>query len=222
MPRNAPTPLRTRQSELPVLPQNEGMEKCGRLRSKAQKREEKRKNSPFPAKQNENEDRRTKKIGRKKTTCSFALKRVSTLMPDADTSFAPCRDCTCSALRHASRAMTQHYERQFRGRGLRATQFTILATLAQTGPLSISELAEMLGLDRTTLSRNLRLIESQGWISAVAHDDQRVRRMALTAKGRKKAVSALPAWKQAEAGAKKVLRRFGLDSRPSRPTAETK
>ncbi len=148
--------------------------------------------------------------------------RVSTRMTDAKTSFVACRDCTCSALRHASRAMTQHYERQFRGSGLRATQFTILATIAQTGPLAISELAQILGLERSTLSRNLRLIEDKGWISAVAHDDQRVRRMALTARGRKKAASALPNWKQAEAGAKKVLRRFGLESRPSRPTVATK
>ena len=143
-------------------------------------------------------------------------------MSPAETSFVACRNCACSALRHAGRAMTQHYERHFRGSGLRATQFTVLVTLAQTGPLSISELSAILGLERTTLSRNLHLIENKGWISALDHDDQRVRSMALTPKGRKKAVTALPNWKRAEAGAKKVLLRFGLQSRPSRPTVETK
>jgi DNA-binding MarR family transcriptional regulator len=129
-------------------------------------------------------------------------------------SFKACRTCACSSLRHASRAVTQHYERHFRGSGLRATQFTILATLAQTGPLSISELSDQLGLDRTTLSRNLRLIEDKGWIAPLGHDDQRVRKMALTPKGMKKASVALVFWKRADTSVESVLRRFGLQSRP--------
>jgi DNA-binding MarR family transcriptional regulator len=129
-------------------------------------------------------------------------------------SFEACRSCACSALRRASRAVTQHYERHFRGSGLRATQFTVLATLAQTGPLSISGLSANLGLERTTLSRNLRLIENKGWVSAIAHSDQRVRTMALTSKGRKKAAAALPVWRRADASVERVLRRFGLQSRP--------
>ena len=140
--------------------------------------------------------------------------RVYTRMSSSAPSFEACRSCACSALRRASRAVTQHYERHFRGSGLRATQFTVLATLAQTGPLSLSELSAKLGLERTTLSRSVRLIENKGWVSAIAHDDQRVRRMALTPKGRKKATAALPVWKQADAGAGTVLRRFGLQSRP--------
>ena len=136
--------------------------------------------------------------------------------------FGACRTCACAALRHATRALTQHYETHFQGTGLRATQFAVLATLVQTGPLSISELAEILGLERTTLSRNLRLIENRGWIRALAHTDQRVRKMALTPKGIKKAAAALPMWRRADAGAEKVLRRFGLQSRPVRPSLRSK
>jgi len=110
--------------------------------------------------------------------------------------------------------VTQHYERHFRGSGLRATQFTILAALAQAGPLSISKLSDQLGIDRTTLSRNLRLIEDQGWISALAHGDQRVRKMALTPRGRKKASAALAFWKRADTSVEPILRWFGLQSRP--------
>ncbi len=58
--------------------------------------------------------------------------------------------------------MTQHYERAFRGTGLRATQFTLLATLIQTGPIPLGRLAEMTGLERTTLTRNLRPLEKRG------------------------------------------------------------
>jgi DNA-binding MarR family transcriptional regulator len=140
--------------------------------------------------------------------------RVYTRMQAPARSFEACRTCACSALRRASRAVTQHYERHFRGSGLRATQFTILATLAQTGPLSISELSDRLGLDRTTLSRNLRLIEDEGWIAALGHDDQRVRKMALTPKGMRKASTALAFWKPADASVEPILRRFGLQSRP--------
>jgi len=118
--------------------------------------------------------------------------------------------------------MTQHYERHFRGSGLRATQFTVLATLAQTGPLSISELSATLGLERTTLSRNLRLLENKRWVYAITHHDQRIRRMELTPKGKKKAVAALPVWKRADAGAEAVLQQFSLHSRPVRPTLRPK
>src|SRR5260370_2553582 len=100
------------------------------------------------------------------------IMRVYTRMSSSSSSFEACRSCACSALRRASRAVTQHYERHFRGSGLRATQFTVLATLAQTGPLSISALSSELGLERTTLSRNLRLIENRGCISAVPDDYQ--------------------------------------------------
>jgi DNA-binding MarR family transcriptional regulator len=142
------------------------------------------------------------------------IKRVYTRMLTSPASFQPCRTCACSALRRASRAVTQHYEKHFRGSGLRATQFTILATLAETGPLSISELSAKLGLERTTLSRSLHLVEDKGWISALSDGDQRVRKMALTPKGMKKASAALAVWKRADTSVEPVLRRFGLQSRP--------
>src|SRR5713101_1243523 len=145
---------------------------------------------------------------------TLRIMRVYTWIMPSSPSFQACRICACSALRHASRAVTQHYERHFRGSGLRATQFTILATLAQTGPLSISELSDRLGLDRTTLSRNLRLIEDKGWIAALGHDDQRVRKVALTPKGMRKAAATLAFWKRADASVEPILRRFGLRSRP--------
>jgi len=130
----------------------------------------------------------------------------------AETSpFRACRDCMCSALRRASRAVTQHYEASFRGTGLRATQFTLLATLAQSGPLPLTELATMLGLERTSLTRNLRPLEKKGFVRALADDDQRVRRIAITKKGENTALAALDAWNQAQSTVEGVLRRAGID-----------
>src|ERR1700722_12307018 len=103
----------------------------------------------------------------------------------ADPAFFACRGCACAALRRASRAVTQHYEQSFRGSGLRATQFTLLAVLTQTGPLPLSSLAAQAGLERTTLTRNLRLLETKGLVRVVSIDgDQRVRRVEMTRAGR--------------------------------------
>ena len=122
-----------------------------------------------------------------------------------------CRKCHCLALRRASRAVTQHYESAFRGAGLRATQFTVLSALAVAGPLTVSRLARILGMERTTLTRNLRPLESKGWVE-VAHDadDQRLRRVTLTPLGLATATGALPAWRKAQAQATPVLKRLGV------------
>jgi len=125
--------------------------------------------------------------------------------------FVDCRACKCSALRRASRAVTQHYEASFRGTGLRATQFTLLATLAQTGPQPLTALAAMLGMERTSLTRNLLPLEKKGFITAVADDDLRIRRIAITKKGEAAALAALDAWKEAQATVDQVLRRTGVE-----------
>ena len=131
-------------------------------------------------------------------------------MADEISPFLDCRSCICSALRRASRAVTQHYEASFRGTGMRATQFTLLATLAQTGPLSLSALATLLGLERTTLTRNLGPLEKKGYVSSVADDDQRVRRVVITKKGENAALGAVDAWKQAQRTVGVVLDRAGV------------
>jgi DNA-binding MarR family transcriptional regulator len=124
---------------------------------------------------------------------------------------AATRACKCWALRRASRAVTQHYEARFRGTGLRATQFTLLAILTQTGPLPLTELAVKLGLERTSLTRNLRPLEKKGYVSAVADEDQRVRRVAVTRKGESAAVAAFDAWTKAQSTVDDVLRGAGID-----------
>jgi DNA-binding MarR family transcriptional regulator len=77
--------------------------------------------------------------------------------------------------------------------------------------LTMSELAEVLGLERTTLTRNLRPLESKGWVRALSDDaDLRRRRIELTAKGRAAAAKALPLWRRAQASVGPVLARYGV------------
>lgn len=136
-------------------------------------------------------------------------------MASATSPFHACGYCKCSALRRASRAVTQHYEASFRGTGLRATQFTVLATLAQAGPLPLTELAALLGLERTSLTRNLRPLLKQGVVEARADEDQRVRRIAITRKGERTALAALDAWQRAQSTVGEVLRRAGIEIQPA-------
>lgn len=104
--------------------------------------------------------------------------------------------CLCLASRRASRAITREFDRALRAHGLRATQFTLLAALHLAGSASIGELAELMGVDRTTLTRNLAVAEASGWVRVHADpDDARSRRAAITAKGRRALTSALPAWR---------------------------
>ncbi len=124
-------------------------------------------------------------------------------MPEDTDGFRECRDCLCFAVRRAARAVTQHYER--RPAGLRATQFSVLVRLAQTGPMPINRLASQMGLERTTLSRNLRPLVAKRWIAVSEEADRRVHSVAITAQGRAIAREALPAWRKAQASAKKKL-----------------
>jgi DNA-binding MarR family transcriptional regulator len=90
----------------------------------------------------------------------------------------------------------------FRGRlrrhGLRATQFSILAALALAPPLPMGALAELLGLERTTLTRSATLLARNGWVRGDRSADGRARPLRLTASGRRKLGSAYASWKAAQ------------------------
>jgi DNA-binding MarR family transcriptional regulator len=112
--------------------------------------------------------------------------------------FAETRQCVCSAARRRSRELTRFYERAMRGSGLRGPQFTLLATLIQTGPTPTTRLADFLGLERTTLTRNLRPLVRNGHVTIEDGADRRVHKVAVTAKGVEAAERAYPAWRKAQ------------------------
>jgi DNA-binding MarR family transcriptional regulator len=106
--------------------------------------------------------------------------------------------CLGFASRRAARAITRHFDRELRPHSLRATQFSILAMLSLRGPTPITELAKELGVERTTLSRNLDLIEAKGWIRIRPGEDARSRFVEVTPKGKSAALAALPAWRKVQ------------------------
>jgi len=106
--------------------------------------------------------------------------------------------CTCANLRKASRVITQAYDAALLSSGLKATQFTLLATLAKGGDATITRLAEALVMDRTTLTRNLQPLLRKGLLRIAQEADQRVRLVSLTEAGRRVFDAAKPQWEDAQ------------------------
>ena len=109
--------------------------------------------------------------------------------------------CSATAMRKATRRMTQLYDDALAPAGLRSTQYAILEELDRQAdaPPTMGELAETLVLDRSALGHNLRPLERDGFIALVAgDDDRRRRRVVLTTTGRAKFAQAWRAWKLAQ------------------------
>lgn len=117
-------------------------------------------------------------------------------------------DCTGAMLRRTTRRLTQVYDQALRPAGLRLTQYSILANLAEADGLSVTELAERLTMERTTLTRNLRPLERQGLLRVVAGPDRRSRAVRITTVGRGRFERAIPLWREAE---KSIRHSLGRD-----------
>jgi DNA-binding MarR family transcriptional regulator len=107
---------------------------------------------------------------------------------------------TCAGfnLRRASRAVSQHFDHALAPTGLRMTQFTLLGALALGGSVTINELARVLVIDRTTLTRNLRLLRVSGHVTAAVNGTGREQRLSLTDDGRAVLARAIPLWRTAQ------------------------
>lgn len=94
--------------------------------------------------------------------------------------------------------ITKHYDDALQSLELKPTQFTILAVLSSVETITVTDLADYMILDRTTLTRNLRPLEKQGMIKTGAGEDRRTRMISLSKKGLNKLEMAIPLWKQAQ------------------------
>jgi DNA-binding MarR family transcriptional regulator len=117
--------------------------------------------------------------------------------------------CACNQLRRATRGVTQLYEGALAESGLKVTQLPILVGLGHVGDLSVSTLADALALDRTTLTRNLKVLESRGLVrTSESEDDARVRMVSLTLQGADVLSDALQRWERMQ---RVVEERFGRE-----------
>lgn len=106
--------------------------------------------------------------------------------------------CNCFNLRKATRAVTQLYDHCLEPAGIRATQFTLLVSMASVSARTLTEMASALVMDRTTLTRNLKPLEKLGLIETIEPRDKRSKAYTLTEKGRETLVKSLPLWKAAQ------------------------
>jgi DNA-binding MarR family transcriptional regulator len=118
----------------------------------------------------------------------------------------PTLACACASIRRAARAVTQLYEAELQGTGIRVTQFTLLQALQRMGPSPQAALGELLALDATTLSRTLRPLARSGWIHATRGADRREVRWTLTPAGRRRFARARPLWERAQGRLRTRLR----------------
>ena len=108
--------------------------------------------------------------------------------------------CAVFNLRKAARAVTSLYDGFiFPASGLHATQMSLLMAIGASEPVTISELAQILTMDRTTLARDLRLLEQQGLVSVEPGQDRRTRVVRLTEQGSAQLDTLIPLWEQAQA-----------------------
>ncbi len=106
--------------------------------------------------------------------------------------------CAHANLRQATRVVSQLYDAILKPCGIKATQFTLLAVLDNRGEMPLTKLAELLVMDRTTLSRNLQPLVKKGWLLVGREKDERIRLISLTQAGRTVVNEATPLWRDAQ------------------------
>jgi DNA-binding MarR family transcriptional regulator len=114
-------------------------------------------------------------------------------------------NCACHKARTAARAVTRAYDEALRPVGLRATQLAVLVAVAMDDAISINALAQFMGMDRTTLTRNLRPLEKEGLVTLGIEGWRRSRALTITKKGRSRLREALPLWSRAQQALRKQL-----------------
>jgi DNA-binding MarR family transcriptional regulator len=127
-----------------------------------------------------------------------------------DTSAA--RRCACANIRRTDRVITQFYDEMLAPSGLNAPQFGLLATLAEAAPVTIHRLAQIMDIDRTTLTRNLEVLTKQHLVRDEEGEDRRMRLVQLSQEGEQALRRAWPLWQEAQARIERALGRERLDA----------
>lgn len=109
------------------------------------------------------------------------------------------RVCVGFNLRRAARAVSQFYDGALQASGLRSTQFSLLVAIFEHGPVTVNDLADGMVMDQTTVSRNLRVLQKQGYVEMAPGADRRTRAVSITRDGKKVLKDAIPFWKKAQA-----------------------
>lgn len=105
--------------------------------------------------------------------------------------------CTCFRMRKLSRLMSQRYDQALAPAGVNLNQYSILRRTGGRGR-PLGEIAHELGMDRSTLSRDLKPLSAAGWVESAPGEDARQRLLRITAAGRAVVERAMPLWRRAQ------------------------
>jgi DNA-binding MarR family transcriptional regulator len=123
------------------------------------------------------------------------------------------QNCLLTRTRQISRVLTAIYDEELRPFGINSPQFSLLVLIMELGPLSRSDLGRRNHHDRSTLTRNLQPLISQGWVSeGVPRGDGRSRPLSLTEQGEALLHCGASAWSAAQTKAKALLGEVGADA----------
>jgi DNA-binding MarR family transcriptional regulator len=116
-------------------------------------------------------------------------------------------DCLCTSIRRSARNISQIYSDHLQqpGEKINANQVSILVLLSQIEKETISELSNKLKMERTTLTRNLKVLDKSGWIKTYCGTDGRMKFTKLSKRGNQVLGKILPYWKKAQNQTKKIL-----------------
>lgn len=106
--------------------------------------------------------------------------------------------CLCFRARRAARLITRDYDAALAPTGLKATQLTLLCAVELRDDLGMGELADVLGLEQSTLSRNVAVLRERGFLRVSSGEDKRQRALRITSKGRALVEKAYPLWQQVQ------------------------
>jgi len=135
-----------------------------------------------------------------------------TQAPDAVLLDEVLQSCLLSRTRSIARVITSIYDNALRSYGVNSSQFSMLVRIARMNGASRAELGRANHQERSTSTRNLQLLLDEGWVEEVVPERGRSRPILLSPAGRALMERAMPAWREAQAAAKKMLGREGAEA----------
>lgn len=122
-------------------------------------------------------------------------------------------NCLCLHVQRAARALARRFDEALRPLGLSQGQFSLLMSLNRPEPPNIGSVSNLLAMDRTTLTANLKPLQQRGLLKVgVDKNDRRSRRLSLTAKGKALLAEAAPIWIETHGKTEKLLTETAPDT----------
>src|SRR5438128_4696025 len=119
-------------------------------------------------------------------------------------------ECVAVRLRMLNRVITNIYDDALRSLDLKVSQMTLLTVTARLGLARPAQVCDILQLDASTLSRNVKPLQAHGWLEVVPEEDARAQPFRLTPQGKRLIEKAVPAWEQAQRRASELLGGEGI------------